>query len=167
VTAPVAEAKSLLPRLAASPPAAAVLKSVLAKAVSPFPKSAVAVLSKPEASATSKLPRSTKAWLPAPKAEATSPMPPVAVALLSLPSAIAMSPNAEWAVAVPTWNSVSPSIEMAKLFGSKVSAEATPGMAANAAPIPSATTSRPSRPMPLSLFIVAPVDLRRRLAQPQ
>ena len=54
-------------------------------------------------------------------------MPPVAVALLRLPSAIAMSPNAEWAVAVPTWNTVIPSIEMAKSFGSKASADAPPG----------------------------------------
>ena len=87
----------------------------------------------------------------------------MAVASLAAPSAIAMFPKVEVAVAVPSWIKGIPSIDTAKLFGSKstTSADATAGVqaiAATATPAPSHAAITPSREMPRALIIVSPLS---------
>jgi hypothetical protein len=91
--------------------------------------------------------------LPVLKALAKSPNPPSEMALLLGPKAIATSPIPDSAVALPPPLKTSiPSMEMSK----SLVAEAIPGVAATAAPIPRPTASMPSRPIPRAFFIGLP-----------
>ena len=105
-----------------------------------------------------------------PSAIAVLPAPPLALAMLPAPSANAKSPVPEVAVAVPSWNTVMPSIERDMLLKSNDEAEsaaagrarpprsiddaasvdgsaiATHGIAAIADPIPIPSANPPTRP---------------------
>ena len=174
--APLALATTKLP----PNPAAALLSVPLALASTKLPATPpAALLPAPLASATSKRPPSpVAALLPVPSANERSPKP-VADALAPLPIAIAMSPKPELAVAVlPTVENRSiPLMEICKSSGdvgsagtarplstwsahengsADGSAEATCGVGASAAPMPSPTASMPIRPLRIEWLIGLP-----------